>query len=156
MPVLQAPMPVLQIASQGEVVEFGGFKAVFKSPAAGLREGWMAAEYTLPPRQVGAPLHYHRDLTESFYVISGELSLRIAEQEEIAGPGSFALVPPGTPHGFANVADEPVRFLAHASDGMHKEFMMELLNAMKTSPVWPPEDPRLLRRLGERFDTYYL
>jgi mannose-6-phosphate isomerase-like protein (cupin superfamily) len=156
MSVLQAPLPVLQLASQGEVIEFGGFKAIFKSPGPGTREGWMAAEYTLPPHQVGAPLHYHRDLTESFYILSGKLSMRVAEHEEIAGPGYYALVPPGTPHAFRNVSNEPVCFLAHASDGMHKEFMLQLLNLIRESQGWPPEDPRPLLRLSERFDTYYL
>jgi mannose-6-phosphate isomerase-like protein (cupin superfamily) len=156
MPVLQAPVPVLQIASEGEVIEFGGFRAVFKSPVGDQREGWMAAEYTLPPDTVGAPLHYHRDLTESFYVISGELSMRVAEQEVTAGPGSFALIPPGTPHGFANMSDAPVRFLAHASDGAHKQFMLQLLKMIQTAEVWPPKDPAAMLRMGERFDTYYL
>jgi mannose-6-phosphate isomerase-like protein (cupin superfamily) len=148
--------PVLQLASQGEVIEFGGFKAVFKSPSPGSKEGWMAAEYTLPAHQVGAPLHYHRFLTESFFVIQGELKIRVGEHEAIAGPGSYALVPPATPHGFANVSDEPVHFLAHASDGEHKEFMMRLLAMIQNAAVWPPVDPRPVIELGEEFDTYYL
>ena len=156
MPVQEMTQPVLRLGTEGERLELAGFELVFKSPVPGSPEGWMAADCTLPARQMGAPLHYHRKLTESFYVISGELWIRVGDQEAIAGPGSYAFVPPGTPHSFANRSDAPVRFLGHASNVAHKDFLCELFAMIRNAPVWPPSDPSAMIALGERYDSVYL
>jgi mannose-6-phosphate isomerase-like protein (cupin superfamily) len=153
---IELTKPVIRIASEGERIGFGGIEAIFKSPAAGSNEGWTAVDYTLPARQFGAPLHYHRQLTESFYVISGKLWMRVDDCEVSAGPGSYVLVPPGTLHSFANRTDAPARFLGHASNPDHKAFLCELFRLAETEPVWPPQDPKKIVALGERYDTFYL
>lgn len=147
---------VVCIDSEGERLELGGVKVTFKSPLPGSQEGWMAVDYTLPARQMGAPLHYHRNLIESFYVISGELWLRVGDREVTAGPGSYAFIPPGTLHSFANRSDAPVRFLGHASNGAHKDFLFELFRMIESEPVWPPKNPGKLIELGQRYDSFYV
>jgi mannose-6-phosphate isomerase-like protein (cupin superfamily) len=114
--------PLIAEGSAGERITFGASEMIFKSPSAASPEGWTAIDYTLAAHQPGAPLHYHRELTESFFVISGELWMRIGDRELIAGPGSYFFVPPGTLHSFANRSEAPVRVLAHASSPHHKAF----------------------------------
>ncbi|MGI9071513.1 MAG: cupin domain-containing protein [Bryobacteraceae bacterium] len=156
MSVQELAQSVIRLGSEGERMELGGFKVIFKSPLSGSKEGWMAADYTLPAGQMGAQPHYHNHLTESFYVISGNLWMRIGEREVIAGLGSYALVSPGTRHSFANWSDQPMHFMAHASDASHKEFLCELFRMIESEPAWPPQDPTRMLALGRRYDIYYL
>lgn len=142
-------------AGEGERISFNGLDIVFKSTAR-QENGWTVLEYTLPARQFGAPYHYHKELTESFYIVEGEAWFRLGDEEYNLGAGSFVLVPPGTLHAFANRSDRPVRFLAHASNGSHKAFLKELFAMVLTEPVWPPSDPSKIIALGRRYDTEYV
>jgi mannose-6-phosphate isomerase-like protein (cupin superfamily) len=140
---------------EGERISLRGVEIIFKSPTAA-EDGWTVLDYRLPARQFGAVLHYHNCLVESFYVLEGEFWFRIGDEEITLGPGGFALVPPGTPHSFANHTDSPARMLAHASSADHKRFLCELLALIEKEPVWPPKDPQTITELGKRYDTVYL
>ena len=133
----------------------GGIEIIFKNPA-GDDEGWTVLDYRLPARQFGAPFHYHEELIESFYVLSGEIWFRVGDDEVALGPGGFAFVPAGVPHSFANRTDEPARMLAHASNSNRKKFLCELFKLVEREPVWPPKDRRAILELGKRYDSVYL
>lgn len=150
-----SPQSIFLGAGEGERISFNGVEIVFKSPL-GETDGWTVLEYTLPAHQFGAVLHYHRELTESFYILEGHLSFRLDDQELNAGPGSFVLVPPGTHHAFANLTDGPVRFIMYASSPDHKRFLINLFDIIRTSDIWPPCDPTAIKRLGLRYDTIYV
>jgi uncharacterized cupin superfamily protein len=73
---------------------------------------------TLQPHREGPELHVHSDEDDSFYVLEGELTFIHDDDEVVAGPGTFVLVPPGVPHTFANRGDAVVRMLnVHAPAG---------------------------------------
>ncbi len=62
--------------------------------------------------------HSHDAEDDSFYILEGELTFMFGDEELVAGPGTFVLVPPGTPHGFRNDTASPVRILnVHAPAG---------------------------------------
>ena len=51
-------------------------------------------------------------------MLEGELTFIHDDDEVVAGPGTFVLVPPGVPHTFANRSDAVVRMLnVHAPAG---------------------------------------
>ncbi len=54
----------------------------------------------------GAEPHVHREHTDSFYVLEGELTFRIGpDLERVSAPaGTFVAVPPNVIHGFDNDA----------------------------------------------------
>jgi len=60
------------------------------------------------PGTVGAGPHYHRGRDEFFYVLEGELVLRIGPDPDkdlhVAPAGTFAFVPRNTIHGFHNAS----------------------------------------------------
>jgi len=73
---------------------------------------------TLQPHREGPELHVHADEDDSFYVLEGELTFTVEDDEVLAGPGTFVLVPPGVRHTFANRGDGVVRMLnVHAPAG---------------------------------------
>jgi quercetin dioxygenase-like cupin family protein len=67
----------------------------------------------------GADLHIHHHHTDLFYVLAGELTLRLGVQgEEIPVPaGTLARVPPLVVHGFRNAADTELRYLNFHAPG---------------------------------------
>ena len=65
------------------------------------------------PGRDGADLHVHREHTDLFYVLEGELTVRLGpEGSEVPVPaGTLARVPPLVVHGFRNGSDAEVRYL---------------------------------------------
>ena len=61
----------------------------------------------------GADLHVHHRHTDLFYVLQGELTLRLGPEGDgvVVPEGRLARVPPGVVHGFRNGHDAEMRFL---------------------------------------------
>jgi mannose-6-phosphate isomerase-like protein (cupin superfamily) len=76
---------------------------------------------TLQPHRDGPELHVHDGEDDSFYILEGELTFVVEEDEVVAGPGTFVLVPPGVRHTFANRGDAVVRMVnVHAPAGFDR------------------------------------
>jgi len=73
------------------------------------------------PGREGADLHVHRHHSDLFYVLEGELTVRLgAEDRQVAVPaGTLARVPPLVVHGFRNASEADFRFLNLHAPGMH-------------------------------------
>ena len=82
------------------------------------------------PGRDGADLHIHRRHTDMFYVLAGELTLRLGtDGEEVTVPaGTLARVPPLVVHGFRNAsADTELRYLnLHAPGSGFADYMRGL------------------------------
>lgn len=81
------------------------------------------------PRRDGADLHVHRRHSDYFYVLDGELTLRVgADGERVrAGAGALARLPPLVAHGYRNETDSDVRFLNfHAPGSAFATYMRAL------------------------------
>ena len=65
------------------------------------------------PGRAGADLHVHRRHADVFYVLQGELTVRLGPsgEERVAHAGTVVLVPPLVVHGFRNASDVDVRYL---------------------------------------------
>jgi mannose-6-phosphate isomerase-like protein (cupin superfamily) len=72
------------------------------------------------PGRDGADLHVHRRHTDLFYVLAGELTVRLGvEGEEVAVPaGNLVRVPPMVVHGFRNAGDSELRYLNFHAPGV--------------------------------------
>ena len=93
----------------------------------------------------GADLHVHRRHVDLFYVLAGELTLRLGEQGEgVAVPaGSLARVPPLVVHGFRNGSDREVRYLnLHAPGSGFADYMRAIRDGRELSydQFDPPAD----------------
>ncbi len=82
-------------------------------------------ESWFPTARPGADLHFHRGHADSFYVLEGELAIRIGDEEHLVGPGGTVCAPPGLVHGFRST--RPTRFLNfHTPDTRFAEHLREL------------------------------
>jgi mannose-6-phosphate isomerase-like protein (cupin superfamily) len=76
-----------------------------------------AVEMRMGAGEAGPPLHRHRLHAESFYVLEGEMTLRIGDARIADGPGLWATAPAGVPHTLANFSAAPARVLCLFSPG---------------------------------------
>lgn len=63
------------------------------------------------PGRDGADQHIHRHHTDFFYVLMGELTVRLADREVVVPEGNLVRVPPYVVHGFRNGSDAELRYL---------------------------------------------
>src|SRR6516165_3276446 len=80
--------------------------------------------------------HIHREMEESFYVLDGEFTFTVGEQQIPAGPGSYVLVPRSTRHEITAGA-EGGRLLTLMVPGGLEEMFFELGNLPPDSITYP-------------------
>jgi quercetin dioxygenase-like cupin family protein len=81
--------------------------------------------WTFGPGESGPGPHFHKTISEYFFVLSGTVRLYNGEKWIPARPGDFLHVPPGGLHGFRNVADEPASMLLMFTPGAPREAYFE-------------------------------
>jgi quercetin dioxygenase-like cupin family protein len=97
-------------------------------------------EYRLAPRASGASPHYHRTFSESFYVLSGLLTIYANGEWRPYRPGDFALVHERGVHGFRNDGDEEAAFLILFAPGIAREnFFAEMAELRRSGRELSPE-----------------
>ena len=79
------------------------------------------------PESSGPGPHFHRTITESFFVLSGTVALYDGATWVEATPGDFLYVPEGGIHAFHNVPGEPASMLLLFSPGAPREDYFETL-----------------------------
>lgn len=93
-------------------------------------------------RGMSAPVHYHDDETEAFYVAAGRVTLLVREEEISAGAGSFVWVPPSVKHAFR--FEDEGRMLLLFTGGTGHEHLFRAIGqpaAERTIPPFPDEPP---------------
>jgi mannose-6-phosphate isomerase-like protein (cupin superfamily) len=75
----------------------------------------------------GPEPHFHRSISESFYVLSGTIRLYDGTSWIDATPGDFLFVPEGGIHAFRNESGEPASMLILFAPGAPREDYFETL-----------------------------
>lgn len=83
-------------------------------------------EITVPSEFEGVPPHVHHDTDEVFYVLEGEILLRIGEAEHRLARGSYAFGPRGVPHSYRVAGDGSARMLVLFTPGSFVRMNEEL------------------------------
>src|SRR4051812_14786833 len=94
------------------------------------------------PHRDGADLHVHRRHSDLFYVLEGELTVRLGlEDRAVTVPaGTLARVPPLVVHGFRNAGAAEVRYLNFHAPGMRfVDYLRALRDGRRFS--YDQEDP---------------
>lgn len=71
--------------------------------------------------------HFHRTITESFYVLSGSIRIYDGNEWRDSTPGDFVFVPEGGIHGFRNESGAPASMLILFAPGAPREDYFETL-----------------------------
>jgi quercetin dioxygenase-like cupin family protein len=83
--------------------------------------------WEMGPAPSGPGPHFHRGITESFYVLSGTVRLFDGSRWLDGAPGDFLHVPEGGIHGFRNETGEPAAMLLLFTPGAPREDYFETL-----------------------------
>jgi quercetin dioxygenase-like cupin family protein len=104
------------------------------------------------PRRAGANLHIHYHHSDLFYVLAGELTVKLGPDgdETVAPVGTLVRIPPLVVHGFRNGADAEVRYLNfHAPGQGFADYMRGLSDFDQDEPPEdggrPPSDASITR-----------
>jgi quercetin dioxygenase-like cupin family protein len=124
------------------LVDGGGSSALrMVAPGAVTAGRFGLTEMRLAPRSPGAAPHYHSTFSESFYVLSGELSLYVDGGWRPYRPGDFALVHERGVHGFRNDGEQEAAFLILFTPGVAREnFFAELAELRRSGRDLGPEE----------------
>ncbi|AIA07975.1 cupin domain-containing protein [Streptomyces noursei] len=97
------------------------------------------AESVLAPHTPGPPQHRHAQHDEGFYVLSGTVRFTVGDTQHDATAGTFVLVPPGAPHTFANVTDQPAVMLSTFTPDLYVQYFRDLQEQFAGGQAPTPE-----------------
>jgi mannose-6-phosphate isomerase-like protein (cupin superfamily) len=79
---------------------------------------------TIAPHRHGPEAHVHQHEDDSFFILDGEMTFLLGDEEIAAPAETFVLVPPGVEHTFENRTDAPVRMVnIHAPAGFDRRLL---------------------------------
>jgi quercetin dioxygenase-like cupin family protein len=97
------------------------------------------AESVLAPHTPGPPQHRHAQHDEGFYVLSGSVRFTVGDEDYDVTSGSLVMVPPGAPHTFANVTDEPAVMLSTFTPDLYVQYFRDLQDMIASGQALTPE-----------------
>lgn len=107
-------------------------------------------EGVLPPGML-VDLHTHANEDECSYVLAGELTFFVGDQELQAGPGSYVVKPRNVPHALWNRGKQPARVLEITAPGNLDDYYPQLMALFAGTPSLSPAVRELAERYGIRY-----
>ena len=101
----------------------------------------------------GPDPHFHRTITEAFYVLDGTVRIHDGRGWADRRPGDFVWVPEGAIHGFRNESGEPASMLILFAPGAPREDYFETLARVSMGETMS-DDERMAFML--RHDTFWV
>ena len=92
------------------------------------------------PHTPGPAAHFHKTMSESFFVLAGNVRLFNGERWIDAAAGDFLFVPEGGVHGFQNDSDEASSMLILFAPGAPREGYFEALAAKAAGQTFSDEE----------------
>ena len=138
---------------EGEVLSFGDSLVILKLTSEQTRDRFGLYQITLGPGAVGAQLHYHRYMDETFMIQSGKVTVQLEDRELIAEAGTVVFVPRFTPHGFRNDTEDQAVITLMFNPGQKREgFFRGLHQVLNQDPM----DQNDFLRLYHKYDSFPL
>jgi quercetin dioxygenase-like cupin family protein len=133
--------------SEAVLIPAGGGEVVGDTPDRRVEilsddEAFVATWSHFGPRREGADLHVHYHHTDMFYVLEGELTVRLGvdDQEVVVAAGTLARVPRLVVHGFRNGSDQEVRYLNLHAPGQRFADFLRAINERRRF-TWDQHSP---------------
>ncbi|MFB7911521.1 cupin domain-containing protein [Kitasatospora sp. NPDC056076] len=136
------PAPTVSVVGpgDGETIVLGTTRMRVLEDGSRTGHRLAIAESVLAPHTQGPPQHRHGLHDEGFYILSGALRFTIGQREHDAVAGTFVLVPPGVPHTFANLGDEPAVMLSTFTPDLYLQYFRDLQKALTNDHALTPAD----------------
>ncbi|MEU6772174.1 cupin domain-containing protein [Streptomyces sp. NPDC046759] len=97
------------------------------------------AESVLAPHTQGPPQHRHARHDEGFYILSGTVRFTVGDEDYDAATGTLVMVPPGTPHTFANLTDQPAVMLSTFTPDLYVQYFRDLQEVLASGRPLTPQ-----------------
>jgi mannose-6-phosphate isomerase-like protein (cupin superfamily) len=110
-----------------ELVNTSGGSVHYLATGASTGGGFGLYRWDFGPGVSGPGPHFHRTISESFFVLSGTVRLYDGTQWADGAPGDFMTVPVGGVHGFRNESGGPASMLLLFVPGAPREEYFETL-----------------------------
>lgn len=120
-------------------IDLAGTTVTSKADGTTTGDAFVVAETTIAPGGFEPPLHLHREIAESLYVLGGRLDLQVGDDRRIAVPGTFVSIPAGVPHTMSVAGTEPVRMLMVLSNPARSTQMFEVMEQAFANGVPDPD-----------------
>lgn len=131
----------------------GGAAASYLATGATTDGRFGLYRWDMGPEPAGAEPHFHRTMSESFFVLSGRAQLHDGTDWFEADPGDFTYVPEGGIHGCRNQSGEPASLLILFAPGAPREAYFEGLVEFADGR-WTPSHEEFQAFLEEHDNIY--
>ncbi|MEU4403624.1 cupin domain-containing protein [Streptosporangium sp. NPDC023963] len=121
---------IFRPASAGPDLTIGGTAVHYLGTGASTGGQFGLYRWEMGPKPSGPSPHFHRTISESFFVLSGTVRLFDGRSWVDATEGDFLHVPAGGVHSFRNESGEPASMLLLFAPGAPREAYFEELGAI--------------------------
>nr|WP_299074319.1 cupin domain-containing protein [uncultured Allomuricauda sp.] len=136
---------------EGEKLLLNGVSFTFKITSEMSNDQLGLYSIVLKPMVIGAKLHYHRFMDETFVVNEGVLTIHLGKKTYQAGQGTIVYVPRFTAHGFQNDTSEQVKITLLFNPSQKREgFFRGLHETLMEEPI----DPAKYLKLYNKYDSF--
>jgi quercetin dioxygenase-like cupin family protein len=94
------------------------------------------------------PRHYHKQMTEIFYILSGEVVFSFDDETAVAGPGTTVNIPPHVAHDVTS--DAGAKLLTIFIPGGFDDYLAEMASLSGEQLA----DDILMKDLAEKYDSW--
>ena len=113
--------------TEPELIYTSGGSAEYLATGAGTRGEFGLYRWNMAAGPGGPDPHFHKTISESFFVLDGTIALFDGKSWVDGRPGDFLFVPEGGIHGFRNDSGEPASMLILFAPGAPREDYFETL-----------------------------
>lgn len=132
----------------------GGTKVHYLATGASTKGEFALYRWDFSGKRSGPDPHFHKTVSESFFILSGTVKLYNGSKWVDAKPGDFLFVPQGGIHGFRNESGEPASMLLLFAPGAPREGYFQALAEWATTGKEPNPEERT--KFMEQHDNYFI
>lgn len=121
------------------------FGLTFLATSAETNGKYFLSKTTVPAGEAGPPLHVHQNEDEGFYILSGELTFTINNQEVNLKKGDYLNIEKGEEHTWRNDSLKETQMLAIFTPAGIENMFIEL-----------DEDMSNMEAIGNKYNTNFI
>jgi mannose-6-phosphate isomerase-like protein (cupin superfamily) len=126
----EASATIRRVDKEPEVRHGSGGSVHYLATGASTGGEFGLYRWTFGTGVTGPDPHFHRTISESFFILSGTVRIYDGTKWVDTDPGDFVHVPQGGIHGFKNESGEPASMLILFTPGAPREEYFETLAAL--------------------------